>query len=184
MPPNPVTPGFFGKLPCRGDFLRRGLPASFVTPWDGWLSGAVAASRDRMGEAWLPAWMEAPVWRFLLPGGLCGPDGVLGLWMPSVDSVGRYFPLTLAAVFPGVAVRDDAWLAAAEESGRVALEHDAGPDALLAELAGLDAPGGEPAGAAAVWWTEGAPRVPAATLGMATMPDPDQFIAMLGGVEA
>ena len=98
--------GLFGKLPARGDFVRLGLPREFTGAWDEWFSDALAGSRAAMGEAWLGAWMEAPVWRFALPSLMCGPLAVLGLWLPSVDRAGRYFPLTLASC----------WAAAAPES--------------------------------------------------------------------
>ncbi|MGH7057613.1 MAG: type VI secretion system-associated protein TagF, partial [Acetobacteraceae bacterium] len=64
LDPVPSAAGFFGKLPARGDFVRAGLPASFITPWDGWIAGALIASREILGSEWLPAWLEAPVWRF------------------------------------------------------------------------------------------------------------------------
>ena len=60
----------------------------------------MAGSRRQMGEDWLPAFLEAPVWRFVLPSGLCGERAALGLMLPSVDRAGRYFPLTFAALFP------------------------------------------------------------------------------------
>ena len=182
MPADPVMTGFFGKLPCRGDFLRQGLPRSFVTPWDEWLSSALAGSKAAMGESWLPAFLEAPVWRFLLPAGQCGPDGALGLWMPSVDSAGRYFPLTIAAIFPGrAATRADAWLDAAEESGRTALEADTEPGDLTARLSRIPAPDGEGSVSHALWWTDGAPRVQAESITLGSLPAPGQFTAMLGG---
>jgi len=172
--------GFFGKLPCRGDFLRSGLPGSFVSAWDRWLSNVLAFSREQMGDAWRDAWLEAPVWRFLLPAGQCGPDGVLGLWLPSVDASGRYFPLTVAAVFQGErAVRDENWLLGAEDTARAALEDDRTPAALQAALDGLGEPGGAPGGDTGVWWTEGAPRVAAKTLDAAAMPTPEEFVRML-----
>ena len=182
MPADSVMTGFFGKLPCRGDFLRRGLPNSFVAPWDGWLSGGLAASREQMGEEWMAAWMEAPVWRFLLPPGVCGPAAVLGLWMPSVDSAGRCFPLTIAAIFQDdKAVRGEEWLQSVEEAGRTALEGDMPPAVLSADLERIGPPTGDPAGPLATWWTEGAPRVPASMLTLATMPPAGQFSTMLGG---
>lgn len=92
--------GFYGKLPMRGDFLSARLPQSFIAPWDEWLQKAVATSRDRLGEAWLPAYLSAPIWRFLLARGVCGPHAVIGILMPSVDKIGRYFPLAVAAVLP------------------------------------------------------------------------------------
>ena len=90
--------GLFGKLPARGDFVRAGLPGDFVAAWDHWLEEVIGATRARLGAAWLPAFLEAPVWRFALAPGLCGAASVSGLWLPSVDRVGRYYPLTLAAI--------------------------------------------------------------------------------------
>ena len=60
----------------------------------------------------MPAYLEAPVWRFALPPGMCGERAVLGLMLPSVDKAGRYFPLTFAALHPrGIAAASgDAWL--------------------------------------------------------------------------
>lgn len=136
--PHP-TIGLFGKLPARGDFVRLGLPGSFIAPWDGWCQRMVAGSRAAMGDAWLPAWLRAPIWCFALPAGQCGPDAVLGVLLPSVDRAGRYFPLTLAMVARDVAVATliaagDAFLASAEAAGLDALEHDLPPDAVHARL--------------------------------------------------
>ena len=93
-----VAVGFYGKLPARGDFVRVGLPRDFIDPWDDWLQAVIAGSRSLMGDAWLPAFLEAPVWRFALPPGMCGGQAALGLMLPSVDQAGRYFPLTFAAL--------------------------------------------------------------------------------------
>ncbi len=171
--------GLFGKLPARGDFVRAGLPGSFVAPWDDWLSGVVAASRDRMGKDWLAAWLEAPVWRFALPPGLCGPDAVLGVMLPSVDRVGRYFPLTLAAVLSGGRVAtSEAWLDAAEAQGRAALEDDATPEQIMHALPPPALVAEPPV--AGGWWTAGGPRVAPVRLALAELPDAARFAFMLG----
>ena len=169
-----VVTGFFGKLPSRGDFVRAGLPSGFVTAWDAWLEAVLPMSRATLGADWDAAWLEAPVWRFRLDPGMCGPGGVLGLWMPSVDSVARGFPLTIAAVFDGAAPDDEAWLDDAERCGRAALADDWAPADLIASLP--DPTGREPAPAG--WWTEGAPLVPA---GIRTggLPDGEGFTRML-----
>ena len=39
------APGFYGKLPARGDFIGRRLGRPFIEAWDGWLQQAVLASR-------------------------------------------------------------------------------------------------------------------------------------------
>ena len=180
-----VEVGLFGKLPARGDFVRIGLPAHFVAPWDAWLQEMIAASQASMGSSWLPAYLESPVWRFALPAGMCGPGTAIGVMMPSVDRVGRYFPLTLAAVrHPDGFVAPDeaaeAWLDACEAAGREALEADAGPEQVLACLPALPCSGAAAAPMAATWWTDGGPRVSPARLSLAALPDPTQFAAMLG----
>jgi type VI secretion system protein ImpM len=88
-------PGVFGKLPARGDFVDRGLPKSFTDPWHAWLVDGLAAARAELGAGFEPAYMAAPVWRFLLPAGAAGPTAACGVLLPSVDSAGRLFPLSL-----------------------------------------------------------------------------------------
>jgi type VI secretion system protein ImpM len=184
--------GFHGKIPARGDFVRFGLPRGFVAAWDGWLQRVIAASRAELGEEWLPAWLEAAIWRFALSPGLCGPDAVLGLWMPSVDSVGRYFPLTFAVAVPDADAAElvhegGGFLAAAEEAGLAAVTDGLGPDDLAARL--LEAtfaapadPGADPmlcAMARALWWTGGAPRSPAGAFVGNALPSETTFAGML-----
>lgn len=98
--PLALLPGFYGKVPAVGDFVTRRLPGSFVHDWDQWLQGALAASREQLAERWLDAYLTSPIWRFALSPGLCGESGWAGIVMPSVDRVGRYFPLTLAVALP------------------------------------------------------------------------------------
>ena len=129
--------GFYGKIPARGDFVRSGLPHAFVDPWDRWLQQGIATSRAELGDNWIAAWLEAPIWSFAMAPGICGPDAVLGLWMPSVDRVGRHFPLTLAATVPAGDVYqlvqgNGGFLAAVEQAGLAAVEDDLGPEGLAA----------------------------------------------------
>jgi type VI secretion system protein ImpM len=178
--------GFYGKIPARGDFVRAGLQRGFIDPWDGWLQHMLSESRLLLGESWLPAWLEAPVWRFRLQPGICGPLPASGVFMPSIDRAGRHFPLTLAGIgaAPNTACNEiEAWLDQAEQAGIAAIEHDLDPDTLLSRLqpepavttASHDAP---PAGACA-WWTAGAPRVPATAFATDALPDPALFARML-----
>lgn len=88
--------GFYGKLPSHGDFLTRRLNRSFTTPWDQWLQAAMAGSKERLGSQWLDVYLVSPIWRFALAPGICGENAWCGVLMPSVDRVGRYFPLTIA----------------------------------------------------------------------------------------
>ncbi|MHB8884997.1 MAG: type VI secretion system-associated protein TagF [Methylovirgula sp.] len=92
--------GLYGKLPSSRDFLRRGLPNGFVTPWDHWLAHVLAASQRVLGEDWLNAYLTSPPWRFALDPHLLGHAGWLGVVVSSVDALHRAFPLTLAAANP------------------------------------------------------------------------------------
>lgn len=92
--------GIFGKLPAHGDFVQRDLPGSFVSPWDEWLQRAVHGARELMGESWLDYYLTSPIWRFAFSPGVVDGQCWTGVLVPSVDSVGRYFPLTLAAARP------------------------------------------------------------------------------------
>ncbi|AIR88600.1 type VI secretion system-associated protein TagF [Pseudomonas cremoricolorata] len=145
--------GFYGKLACRGDFVSRGLPGSFVQPWDQWLAAGVQTSQRQLGEAWLPAYLVSPLWRFALAPGLCGPQAVVGVLMPSIDRVGRYFPLTLAQPLPAdtslaaVLGASDDWFDAAEGLLLASLEAQASFedfDAAVSALAPLEAPAARP----------------------------------------
>src|SRR5262245_15208002 len=60
----------------------------------------MSASRSVLGDRWLDVYLTSPAWRFACAAGACGPGRFIGLMVPSVDRVGRYFPLTLAAELP------------------------------------------------------------------------------------
>lgn len=197
-----LTPaaGFAGKIPARGDFVRAGLPTSFARPWDEWLAAGLADARARLGEAFDAAYMEAPIWRFALAAGACGPDPAAGVLLPSVDRVGRRFPLTIALALPGADPAGLAacgeWFAALEAMALAAIERDLEPDALAAALAeaGLPEAGFVPEDAAlpadgtldgtwpmlarmladpalSIWWTAGAPRVAPRAFVARALPD-------------
>ena len=100
--------GAFGKMPSAGDFFRLNAPPGFVRAWDGWLQQAMLEGQRALGPAWDDAYMSAPIWRFTLTAGLAGPHKAQGVLMPSVDRVGRRFPLTLMRALdtPGPAPHD------------------------------------------------------------------------------
>lgn len=89
--------GFFGKLVSHGDFVSRRLPESFLQVWDNWLQHGLHASRETLGATWLETYLTSPIWRFALNTGVAGESAWAGVLMPSVDRVGRHFPLTIAA---------------------------------------------------------------------------------------
>jgi type VI secretion system protein ImpM len=125
-----IDVGFFGKLPSHGDFLRRRVSDAFVGVWDGWLQECLAASRAELGDRWLDVYLTSPVWRFACAANACGPAPIVGVMVPSVDRVGRYFPLTLVAELPhdapivSAAQRAGAFFDAAERLVLETLEND------------------------------------------------------------
>ncbi|HEY5808852.1 MAG TPA: type VI secretion system-associated protein TagF [Povalibacter sp.] len=121
---------WFGKLPSHGDFLQRRAPDEFINIWDPWLQECVAQSRAQLGERWLDVYLTSPVWRFFLSGGVTGASSYAGIMLPSVDRVGRYFPLTVFAELPAdlppmaIAIRGRDWLKKIESLALHALESD------------------------------------------------------------
>ena len=90
-----AVPGWFGKLPGMGDFGQRRLPPRFRVIWDEWLQKGLQSLREER-EDWVTPYLHAPIWYFSLGEGIMSPSPWIGVLMPSVDSVGRYFHLTLA----------------------------------------------------------------------------------------
>ena len=128
--PDRSEAGFFGKLPGRGDFIGRHLPTAFLQPWDAWLQAAIARSRNQLGQSWRECYCTSPIWRFALGPGPCGPAGYAGILMPSVDRVGRYYPLTIAAPLASdrtllaLPITGDTWFHQAEQIALAALDRD------------------------------------------------------------
>jgi type VI secretion system protein ImpM len=178
-----VIAGFCGKLPARGDFVRAGLPRDFIDPWDDWLQSVIAGSQSIMGAAWLPAYLEAPIWRFSLPPGMCGAQGVLGLMLPSIDKANRYYPLTFAALhFNGIDPGEaEDWLARSEAAGLAALEQDAQPQEIIAMIGSPDLAGKVVRDREAVWWSEGSACVASSRITLLCLPDAATYAAMLSG---
>ncbi|WP_428668460.1 type VI secretion system-associated protein TagF [Reyranella sp.] len=188
LPPE-ASAGLFGKLPARGDFVRENLPRDFTDAWDAWWQRGLADTQARWPDAWRDAWLETPIWRFMLPPGVCGKSGMLGLWIPSVDKVGRYSPLTIAAAapcdwLPYVGVMAP-FLAAAEAAACNALEHDLAPvevmERIQPALVSADTPDPDPGfvDGHTAWWTEGGPRVRARFETGVGLPEGNWFAAFM-----
>lgn len=138
--------GAYGKMPALGDFFRIGLPPGFTQVWDGWVQGIMQAGRAALGGHWQGCYFSAPIWRFTLAAGVVGPWAVQGVLMPSVDRVGREFPLTLAAILPPLNSALASHLAAGamfdglEQLALDALEDGMTRELLAARLAGMQRP--------------------------------------------
>jgi type VI secretion system protein ImpM len=175
-------PGLFGKLPQQRDFVRRSLPETFVAPWDAWLRAGLEESRARLGEVWLAAFLEAPIWRFALAPGLCGVRGAAGVLAPSVDAVGRHFPITLAALTDAPPDPSASpWHDALEAIAIDAVTEGWTAERLAVALAAAGAPPAGTAISGSVWHTLGAPRVQPRRLELGSLPAPAFFAAMIAG---
>lgn len=139
-----MAPGFFGKLRSHGDFVSRRLPPAMVQPFDASLQAGLVRSRADLGDAWLPAYLNSPLWRFVLAPGVCGPQAWAGVMMPSVDRVGRCFPLTLAVGMAAAPSLHDclavyaAWFSRLEELALSTLDDGFAVDVFDAALQALD----------------------------------------------
>jgi len=132
--------GLFGKLPAHGDFISRRLPQSFISVWDGWLQCSVAGSQELLPQGWLDFFLTSPIWRFAISSGVIDDSAWAGVVLPSVDSVGRYFPLTLVRplsrgqdVFDFI-ISNDAWYQAMETVALSALQEQLSADDVLSHI--------------------------------------------------
>ena len=141
--------GLFGKLPAKRDFVAAGAPRRLLEVWEPWLQASVATARQTLGAAWSETYNRAPIWRFWLGADFCG-EATIGAFMPSVDGVGRSFPLTVfagegeASLPPPELDSNDAWCEAAEAILLDALDPNASFEAIAARVAAMAPPALQP----------------------------------------
>ena len=87
--------GFYGKLPNYGDFIKRNVAPELIDKWDNWLSQSLECAKLQLKEQWHQRYLNAPVWRFLLPSDDDQSDVTLGIMMPSTDKVGRIYSFAI-----------------------------------------------------------------------------------------
>jgi type VI secretion system protein ImpM len=136
--------GLFGKLPAKRDFIAVSAPRAFLRLWEPWLEKGLTEARAHVAEDdFAAAYNSAPIWRFWLGSALCG-KAFVGAFMPSVDALGRMFPLTLIGAAAGAAALEppdvdprEQWFAAVEALLLDALDPNASLEALVKRLDGL-----------------------------------------------
>lgn len=198
LPPQGLdVPGWFGKLPGMGDFGQRRLPPRFRAVWDEWLQNGLQHLRAGR-EDWVAHYLHAPIWFFALGADVMSPSPWVGVLMPSVDSVGRYFPLTIAIeLVPGneastthQMARVHQWWLRSARAGLAALDSNmdaAGFDlflhSLFHESAAIDTPclslGGLP-GARMSSWHVNAGATPGVVETVANLPGVAGFSVLFG----
>ncbi len=129
--------GWHGKLPSLGDFATRRLDTVFLDRWDTWISTSLGELQK--DPQWLDRYLHCPAWRFLLMPGVIDSRAWCGVLMPSVDRVGRYYPLTFALPLEGHLSLQELqptleWLGHLEQSAYCAVDNEWGIEALEASL--------------------------------------------------
>ena len=117
-----VAAFLFGKLPAHGDFISRGLDDETIEAADAAVAEAITLAALRWDQRWDDVYVETPVWRFVAAPGVLGRDWTAGIFMASVDAVGRQFPLVAGFSAPTLALvaRGDALTAALDEAEALA----------------------------------------------------------------
>lgn len=186
--------GLFGKLPALGDFVSRSLGGDDLRRVDAWMAGGMLALQSS-GEQWLQPYLVSPVWQCLIPAGRLCQSVCAGALMPSVDRVGRYFPLLVlrpleSPVDGAAVVRELASVAAAMPA---ALHELLSPEALLERLAQpntrhVAAPDGERLlagfredGNLSLWWSLPGPLAPFRFVSHRGPADPELFVSLFDG---
>lgn len=137
--------GLYGKLPAKRDFIAIGAPRAFLRVWEPWMEKGMEESHALLPDAdWKNLFGSAPIWRFWLGPSLCG-EVIVGAFMPSMDALGRLFPLTLIGLAenksdvlaPPDIDRHDPWFERVEEFLLSTLAPDASFETTLEALADL-----------------------------------------------
>jgi len=108
----------FGKLPTEGDYIRLGNDRALLDFLDTWLTAAWAEFMLTSDPRWEQHYRVSPLWWFAAP---FENASVCGVICPSLDAVGRLFPIVVAARSPAAdahtaLARASAWLNAVQEA--------------------------------------------------------------------
>lgn len=86
--------GVYGKLPAHPDFVSEAVSSDISNELYDWAQQVIYRTSGQMSETdWLSAYLVSPIWRMCVPPNAERKHSWIGMMMPSVDAVGRYFPL-------------------------------------------------------------------------------------------
>ena len=184
IPDMQSLPCWFGKLPGMGDFAYRRLPVPFRESWDCWLQDGLAGLRMRHAGDWTEHYLKSPLWCFALGQGAVDTGNWIGVLMPSVDGVGRYFPFMLARQFDA-SINTADWWACAVGAALDALDADLDAErfeVLLAQRFGQTGALGEdtPPPPGQTWWRTDLEDGTSLRFACAGLPLGAQFDALFG----
>ncbi|WP_422848584.1 type VI secretion system-associated protein TagF [Acidovorax sp. M14] len=97
----PASIAWYGKLPSLGDFVGRRMPHALASEWDAWMREGMEQLRLADETSWSDTFVNAPLWFFITSLSTLGSP-VIGALAPSMDRVGRYYPITVMATAPHV----------------------------------------------------------------------------------
>ena len=129
--------GFYGKLPAVGDFVQRNLPSTTIAALDAWLQQGMYLL-SQQGQTFEDSYMVSHVGFFVIPAQVWADQPVAGIIMPSVDRVGRLFPLVFLQSYAAHQPIDlGALTSDLEQASSIAvsaLQHRLSPDELYQRL--------------------------------------------------
>jgi len=103
----PPQVAVFGKTPRMGDFLRVGAGGPAGEALEQWVEQGLALAEAKRGNAWASIYSAGATYAFVFrpPRGSSAREALVGVIKPSVDAVGRRFPLVVyAPALPRTAV--------------------------------------------------------------------------------
>jgi type VI secretion system protein ImpM len=84
-----------GKLPSMGDFIWSNGRTPLRLQLDNWLMTGMQQIRSTLSDSWESSFDQAPMWNFIVPANVLGPECVAGCISPSCDRIGRRFPFAI-----------------------------------------------------------------------------------------
>jgi len=95
----PINVAVFGKTPRMGDFLRVGNGGPAGEALEQWVEQGLGMAETRRGSYWPSQYTAGAPYAFIFrpPRASTAKDTLVGVIKPSVDSVGRRFPLVVYA---------------------------------------------------------------------------------------
>jgi len=89
-----INIAIYGKLPAHSDYVMLNFPAAIETALHQWSARMLSETEHALGrELWLQAFLQADPCGCVLQADCPDSASFCGVMIPSVDRVGRYFPL-------------------------------------------------------------------------------------------
>src|SRR5580700_3030409 len=93
----PLQVAVFGKTPRMGDFLRVGAGGPAGEALEQWVEQGLGLAEAKRGSAWPGIYAAGATYAFVFrpPRTSIAKEALVGVIKPSVDAVGRRFPLVV-----------------------------------------------------------------------------------------